>query len=381
MEGTAYPPPPLFQVFVKPAGARCNLSCRYCYYLEKKGLYGEKAVSIPSLLLEEYIVQHIEASSDREIRFSWHGGEPTILGLDYFRLIRKLQEKHLPRGREAANGMQTNGTLLDEDWGRFLSEEGFSVGLSLDGPEDLHNTHRLTAAGGPTYKEALRGYEILRRFGVPTDILCVVNSHNVMHPGRTYRFFREIGARYISFLPCVERLPGGRINPLSVTPEAWGNFLCTVFDLWIANDIGRLKVQIFEESARTAFGLEHSLCIFRPVCGDVPVLEHNGDFYACDHFVDPGHLVGNIIETPLADLLKSPAQRAFGLKKRQSLPKACLQCGVLEMCHGGCPKNRFMPSGEKDKGLNYLCAGYKQFFTHCLPWVRAVAEEWRRGGR
>jgi uncharacterized protein len=370
-----------FQVFVKPAGALCNLACRYCYYLEKDGLHPEgEPRRMPEDLLENYIVQHVAASPDEVIRFSWHGGEPTVLGLDYFRKIVDLQRKHRPRDRTIVNGMQTNGTLLDEEWGRFLGEAGFSVGLSLDGPRGIHDRYRVTAGGESSFDRAMRGYEILRRHRVPTDILCVVNAHNVRYPTEVYRFFKSIGGTYVTLLPLVEPrpdLPGG-VGPDSVPADAWGDFLCAVFDEWVENDIGRIKVQIFEEAARTAFGLEHSLCIFRPVCGDIPVIELDGSFYSCDHFVDPEHRLGNILETSLADLLESPGQRAFGEAKRTALPRMCRECEVLEMCHGECPRNRFTRTTDGEPGLNYLCAGYKRFFIRCRPFVEAVAAEWRR---
>ncbi|MCX6571692.1 MAG: anaerobic sulfatase maturase [Candidatus Aminicenantes bacterium] len=370
-----------FQVFVKPAGAACNLACRYCYYLGK-GPSGPESgpVRMPEDLLEDYIVQHIAASPDEVIRFSWHGGEPTVLGVDYFRRIVEIQRTHRPAGRTIANGMQTNGTLLDEEWGRFLAAEGFAVGISLDGPRELHDRYRLTRDGRSTFDETMRGYGILRRHGVPTDILCVVGANNVGHPAEVYGFFKEIGASYVTFLPLVEpRLdaPGG-VSPDTVPAEAWGDFLCAVFDEWVAGDIGRVKIQIVEEAARTAFGQEHSLCIFRPVCGDIPVLERNGDFYSCDHFVDAENRVGNIRETLLVDLVESPAQRAFGHAKLGKLPRACRACEVRAMCNGECPKNRFARAPDGEPGLNYLCAGYKKFFTRVRPFVAEVAAEWRR---
>jgi uncharacterized protein len=369
-----------FQVLAKPAGSLCNLRCRYCYYLEKSLNPQGAATRMPDGLLEEYIVQHLAASPDEIIRFSWHGGEPTVLGLDFFRRVVALQRKHRPPGRLFANGLQTNGVLLDETWGRFLAAEGFAVGLSLDGPEDVHDRHRLTKDGKPTFAQTMRGYDILRRHGVSTDILCVVSETSVTRPLEVYRFFKRIEAPYLTFLPLVERTPaaGGDVSAETVPAEAWGEFLCAVFDEWAGGDIGRIKVQIFEEAARTAFGQEHSLCIFRPFCGDIPVVEHNGDFYACDHFVDPVHRIGNIRETTLVDLLESPAQRAFGQAKRDALPRYCRNCEVLAMCHGECPKNRFLRTPEGEAGLNYLCAGYRRFFNHCRPFVDAVAAEWRQ---
>lgn len=370
-----------FQVFAKPIGSICNLDCHYCYYLKKEHLYPEgESFRMPEDILEEYIVQHIYASPEKVIRFSWHGGEPTVLGLDYFRMIVALQRKHQPPDRRIANGIQTNGTLLDEDWCRFLAAEGFAVGLSLDGPQEMHDRHRVTKEGKPTHKQTMRGYRLLQKHGVYTDILCVVNAYNVRFPLQVYRFFKQINAQHISFLPMVESQPDteGGVGPITVQAEAWGRFLCAIFDEWRDEDVGRVKVQIFEEAARTAFNQEHSLCIFRPTCGDIPVVEHNGDFYSCDHFVDDEHRLGNITETPLVELLESPAQRAFGEAKLESLPRFCQDCEVRAMCNGGCPKNRFLRTPEGEPGLNYLCEGYKSFFSHCQPFVSEVAAHWRR---
>jgi len=370
-----------FQIFVKPAGALCNLGCSYCYYLSKRDLYPDaESFRMPDLVLEEYIVQHIEAYPGQVIRFSWHGGEPTLLGLDFFRKVVALQRKHRPGNQHIANGLQTNGTLLDGDWCRFFADEGFFIGLSLDGPREIHDRLRRDKKGRPTHEHTMRAYGLLRQHHVYTDILCVVNAHNVRYPLEVYQFFKKIGAEYVSFLPMVEPLAGtdNDVHPLTVPADAWGNFLCTIFDEWIEQDIGKIKVQVFEEAARTAFGQEHSLCIFRPVCGDIPVVEHNGDFYSCDHYVDAGHRLGNIIETPLADMLESPEQKAFGRAKRDTLPRYCLECEVRDMCHGECPKNRFIRTPEGESGLNFLCAGYKRFFSHCQPFIEAVASEWNR---
>lgn len=371
-----------FQVFVKPAGAACNLACRYCYYLGK-GPAGERVgdpARMPEDLLESYISQHIAASPDEIVRFSWHGGEPTVLGVGYFRRIAVIQRRLCPPGRTIANGLQTNGTLLDEEWGRFLAEEGFSVGLSLDGPRGLHDRYRRTRGGKSAFDGTMRGYGILRRSGVPTDILCVVGAHNVRHPAEVYGFFREIGAAFVTFLPLVERTPEAPrgVSPTSVPPGAWGDFLCAVFDEWVGRDVGRIKVQIFEEAARTAFGQEHSLCVFRPVCGDVPVLERDGSLYSCDHYVDEAHRLGGLAGASLAGLVDSPAQRAFGRAKSETLPRSCRECEVLAMCNGECPKNRFVPAPDGGPDLNYLCAGYRKFFNHARPFVDAVAAEWRR---
>ena len=361
---------------------------------------------MPDDILEDYIVQHIEAFPEKVIRFSWHGGEPTLLGLDYFRKIVALQNKHQPSSQRIMNGMQTNGTLLDDDWCRFLADEGFAVGLSLDGPQEIHDKYRLTKDQKSTFEDTMRGYRLLRQYGVNSDILCVVNETNVQYPIDVYRFFKEIKAPYLSFLPMVERQSNTEsgvsrdsmpteasfranhsttrvevesgVSPETISAEAWGDFLCAIFDEWVEEDVGVIKVQIFEEATRTAFDQEHSLCIFRPVCGDIPVVEHNGDFYSCDHFVDVNHQLGNIQETTLVELLESPAQRAFGQAKLDTLPRYCLECEVRDMCNGECPKNRFIQTSEGEPGLNYLCTGYKRFFTRCQPFVQEVASQWRR---
>ena len=371
-----------FQVFVKPTGSICNLGCRYCYYLEKDQLYPEdESFKMPEPILENYIAQHIEASPDDTISFSWHGGEPTLLGLEYFRRIVELQRKHKPRDKTILNGVQTNGTLLNDEWCNFFAKEGFAVGISIDGPKELHNRFRVTKDDHPTFEQVMRGYRLLQKHGVYTDVLCVVNSVNVHQPLAIYRFFKELNAQYITLLPCVDPQQDTEsgVSDLSVPSEAWGRFLCTVFDEWVREDIGRVKIQIFEEALRTAFNQEHSLCIFRPTCGDIPVLEHNGDFYSCDHYVTPEHLLGNIQQTPLVEMIESQTQRVFGENKLSSLPRYCLDCSVREMCNGECPKNQFTDTPDGEHGLNYLCTGYKQFFTHIKPFTSAVAAEWRKG--
>jgi uncharacterized protein len=365
-----------FQIFVKPIGAICNLGCEYCYYLKKKDLYpDDDSFRMPDDILETYIVQHIQASPGTEIHFSWHGGEPTLLGLDYFRKIVALQQKHKPSNCSIINNMQTNGILIDEAWCRFLSEEGFSVGLSLDGPREMHDVHRSTLDGKSTHKQVLRAHDLLKLNHVPCDILCVVNAGNVKYPSRVYRFFKEIGAQYLGFIPLVEPAIEGPATHHAISAEAWGEFLCAIFDEWLSQDIGRMKVQIFEEVARAALGHEHALCIFRENCGDVPAIEHNGDFFSCDHFVDTDHRLGNIIETPIVELLESPAQRAFGNAKSEMLPRYCRECEVLQMCHGGCPKDRFIRTPDGEAGLNYLCAGYKHFFSHSRSFAKQLATQ------
>jgi uncharacterized protein len=365
-----------FQVFAKPIGSICNLGCSYCYYLRKEDLYPKgEPFAMPDDLLEEYIVQHIDASPGPVVTFSWHGGEPTILGLDYFRKIVTLQHKHQHSGCRIVNGIQTNGTLLDEDWCRFLAAERFAVGLSLDGPQALHDRCRVTKGQDPTHSQAMRGYKLLRQHRVYCDVLCVVHAENVRHPSQVYRFFKEIKVQFLGFLPLVEpqadTLSG--VTNRTVPAEAFGDFLTAIFDEWMSTDIGKVKVQIFEEAAGTALGQDHTLCIFRRTCGDVPVIEHNGDFFSCDHFVDREHLFGNIRETPLVRLIESPAQRAFGQTKQDTLPRYCRACPVLAMCNGGCPKDRIIRTPDGEAGLNFLCAGYRRFFTHCRPFVEELA--------
>lgn len=369
-----------FQVFVKPVGASCNLACSYCYYLSKSGLFTDSWLHrMAGDLLEMYIVQHIEASTEPTIFFSWHGGEPTLAGLDYFRRITDIQKQHLPPGRMALNGIQTNGTLLSEEWCEFLKKENFIVGISIDGPEIFHSVNRFGHDGKSSFDRVLRGFELLQSYQIPCEILCVVHAQNVGFPLEVYRFFKSMKARFITFLPLVEKQTSGKkmVSERTVPAKAFGEFLCAIFDQWKTSDIGTVKIQIFEEALRTAFETEHSLCIFKPACGRVPVIERNGDFYSCDHFVDPAHQVGNIRYSTLSEMLESPAQKAFGLAKLNTLPEFCLNCDMLNFCNGACPKDRFIETPEGEPGLNYLCEGYKLFFNHCKPFVEEVAEVWK----
>jgi uncharacterized protein len=370
-----------FQIFVKPVGAQCNLGCTYCYYLDKTELYPHgKALQMPDDLLERYIIQHIAASTEDYILFSWHGGEPMLAGLNFFRKIVEIQQRQKPPGKRIINGIQTNGTLIDESWAHFFADQQFIVGISIDGPDDMHNHYRVTKALQPTYEKVLQGYTILQQYKIPCEILCVVNAYNVQFPAQVYRYFKQLNAEYLTFLPLVIR-PSGKMNTLcdhSVPALAFGDFLCTIFDEWKSEDIGRIKIQIVEEATRTAFNQDHTLCIFKKNCGGVPVIEHNGDFYSCDHFVGQKHYIGNILETPLVNLLESQQQIGFGRAKLNTLPDYCLQCEVRDMCNGECPKNRFIQTPDGEQGLNYLCAGYKRFFTHCKPFVDQVAVQWQQ---
>ncbi|MBN1145178.1 MAG: anaerobic sulfatase maturase [Bacteroidales bacterium] len=364
-----------FQIFVKPVGALCNLHCSYCYYIEKQEMKGlREQRRMPDDVLEMYIRQHIDATREQLAFFSWHGGEPLLAGIDFYRKALALQQKYAPTGKTIINGIQTNGTLINEQWCSFLAEADFEVGISLDGPEHLHNTFRLTQDGGETFKRVLRGFDLLVMHGIDPEMLCVVNAVNVKYPLEVYRFFRHLGVPYITFIPLVEPAnTDTKVSDRSVNPEDFGRFLCAIFDEWLEKDIGRVKVQIFEEALRTAFKQEHTLCIFKPECGRVPVIEQNGDFYSCDHFVNPQFRLGNIGDTTLEHLLESDAQKTFGRAKSVTLPQYCRNCEVLDMCHGECPKNRFIAAPNGEPGLNYLCAGYKMFFKHCRPFVDAVA--------
>lgn len=369
-----------FQVFVKPAGSLCNMGCSYCYYLGKGfPVQGNDFSLMKDDILERFIIQMIEATTENEIMFSWHGGEPLLAGLDFYKKAVRIQKKHLPHGRSLINGIQTNGTLIDEKWSSFLAEENFVVGISIDGPPEVHDCHRMTRTGNPTHEKVTRGYNLLKKHGLSPEILCVLNSSNSGFPVEIYKYFIEMGASAITFLPLVLRDENNSVSPLSVVPEHFGEFLCTVFDEWVSRDIGRVKVQIFEEATRVAFNQDHTLCVFKKECGGVPVIDSNGDFYSCDHYVDNEHLLGNITDISLAGFLDSDTQKNFGMLKSLQLPVYCRNCTVKDMCNGECPRNRFFKSPDGEEGLNYLCRGYKMFFTHCQPFVNAVRELWLNG--
>jgi uncharacterized protein len=369
-----------FQIFVKPVGSVCNLACKYCYYLGKRNLYPDAGkLLMADDILEKYIVQHIQASTEDIITFSWHGGEPLLAGIDFYRKIVWLQTKYKPSGKRIINGIQTNGTLLDEKWCRFFTDENFVIGISIDGPEEFHNFCRRKKDDSESWHQTISGYQLLMKHGIVPEILCVVNAENVRQPLTIYSFFKKLGAKYITFLPLVEKESGspGGVSKISVPSKEFGYFLSEIFDEWIENDIGEVKIQIFEEAARSAFDQEHTLCIFKTNCGGVPVVEHNGDFYSCDHYVDKDHLLGNIREHSITWFIDSKRQNTFGKAKSSELPAYCVDCEVRSMCNGECPKNRFILTPEGETGLNYLCNGYKYFFNHCRPFVEAIAEAWK----
>lgn len=366
-----------FQVFVKPVSAACNLACHYCYYNDKH--FADSPFRMGDELLETYFIQHMHASTGPDIFFSWHGGEPTLAGLSYFEHIVRLQKKVIPAHYRVVNGLQTNGTLLNRDWCRFLKSENFVAGISIDGPEKFHSANRIGKDGGSCFEDVLRGYQLLVEYGIPCEILCVVSSMNVKDPLEIYRYFKHLNAGFITFLPLVERTDGKLVSERSVESRAFGEFLCAIFDEWKVADIGSIKIQIFEEALREAFHLGHTLCVFKKSCGCVPVLEVNGDLYPCDQFVGKQHLLGNITRSSLTALLNSPEMITFGQAKFTTLPSYCLKCEVTEMCNGACPKDRFIRTPDGEPGLNYLCEGYRLFFNHCRPFADQVAQIWQSG--
>ena len=369
-----------FQIFSKPVGSACNLNCRYCYYLEKKDLYpGANHFIMADDILEKYIKQHILASSENTINFSWHGGEPTLAGINFYRKVLRLQSAYKPAGKTILNGIQTNGILIDEEWCRFIAQEGFLIGISIDGPAEFHDMNRRAKDDSATWVKVYSRIQLLKKHGIIPEILCVVNAENVKYPIIIYDFFKQLGAKYITFLPLIQPEVNSStgVSRDSVPSDEFGYFLSEVFDIWVENDIGKIKIQIFEEAARSAFEQEHTLCIFKINCGGVPVVERNGDFYPCDHYVNKDYLLGNLVDHPLTFFLECERQKIFGRAKSVTLPKYCIECEVRSMCNGECPKNRFILTPDGETGLNYLCNGYKYFFNHIRPFVEAISAEWK----
>jgi uncharacterized protein len=360
-------------VMAKPAGPGCNMRCGYCYYLRKSALFPPGAWRMSEGLLERFVLQRLRASPGPTTHFEWHGGEPSLLGLDYFRFVVRVQKDNCPPGRTVTNGIQTNGLLMDNAWARFLREERFSVGLSLDGPADLHDAFRITAKGEATHAKVTAAFQLLRQWGVFCNILCVLHARNAAEPDRVYDFFRGIGVTHLQFLPLVGA------GAAAASAEAFGAFLCRVFDTWIRLDVGRIVIQTFDEALRPIYGIPHALCIHRETCGDVAVLEHDGGFYACDHFVDSGHLIGNLKEQTLSDLVADPRLGRFGEAKRDTLPRICRKCDVLSSCNGGCPKDRTAAGPGGEPGLNALCPAYKKFFRHSRPGLFRLAAHMKEG--
>jgi len=328
---------------------------------------------MPETLLEKYIAQRFEASPGPNTHFEWHGGEPMLLGLDYFRTITHLQHKYKPDGRTVSNGLQTNGLLIDPEWADFLAQEQFSVGISLDGPKELHERFRKTADHRPTHSQVVYAFQLLKERNVFCNVLCVLHSANTVRPDTLYDFFRSIGVAYLQFLPLVGA------GEASAKSGEIGVFLCRIFDRWIRQDVGRMLIQTFDEALRPVYGVPHALCIHRETCGDVAILEHDGSFYTCDHFVDPEHLIGNINETKLYDLASDPKMAVFGRAKRDTLPRVCREREVLAFCNGGCPKDRITNAPDGEGGLNYLCAAYRAFFLHARPPLTRLAAHMKDG--
>jgi uncharacterized protein len=372
---------PQFQIFAKPVGPICNLACSYCYYLNKKSLYPkDQQFFMPDDILGKYIAQHIEASTEPIINFSWHGGEPLLAGLQFYKKVVELQNKYKSSSQKVINGIQTNGILINDEWCDFLSKKNFIVGLSLDGPEELHNINRFSVNNASSFQRTFQAFKLLQEYNIICEILCVVNADNVKYPLEVYRFFKQLGVEYITFLPLVVPDPQSfsRVSKHSVASRNFGIFLNIIFDEWLEYDIGKVKIQIFEEAARTAFKQDHTLCIFKETCGGVPVVEHNGDFYSCDHYVDKDHYLGNITSIKLSELLDSNIQKEFGLEKLKKLPNFCISCEFRNMCNGGCPKNRILNTPDGEPELNYLCEGYKLFFSHCKPFIDSISKEWHQ---
>jgi len=374
--------PLAFHVMVKPCGPMCNLDCTYCYYLSKERLYPEARFRMSTELLESFTKQYIDAQRVPEANFGWQGGEPLLMGLDFFQRAVELQERFRRPAMHISNSLQTNGTLIDDQWAEFFRKNNFLIGLSLDGPREMHDAFRRDKGGSPSFDRVMGGLEALKRHNVEFNILTTVHTANAGHPQEVYRFLRDdVNTQFIQFIPIVKRInetgfqEGSEIEPYSVTGREYGQFLIGVFDEWVRHDVGRVFVQIFDVALAAWCGHRPGLCVFEPTCGTAMVMEHNGDLYSCDHFVEPRSFLGNILETPLVDLACSEKQRTFGLAKRDMLPQACLECDVRFVCNGGCPKNRIPTPLEGTPGLNVLCEGYKAFFHHISHPMQMMVEE------
>ena len=376
---------PLY-VMLKPVGAACNLACDYCYYLEKANLYkGAESHVMSERLLERFVKEYIQSQTMSEVMFTWHGGEPLLRPLSFYQKALELQKKYA-QGRVINNSLQTNGMLLTEEWCRFFKDNNWLIGVSIDGPQRLHDAYRKNRRGQPSFAEVMRGIELLNQYGVDWNAMAVVNRFNADYPLEFYHFFRSINCRFIQFTPVVERIfehqdgrhfaspmqEEGELADYSVTPEQWGHFLCTIFDEWAKHDIGEYFIQIIESTFANWMGVPSGVCSLAKTCGHAGVMELNGDVYCCDHYVFPEFKLGNIYLNSLSEMMYGDKQRKFGLMKYDSLPKQCKACEFLFACHGECPKNRFATTTDGEKGLNYLCQGYYQFFKHAKPFI----EDW-----
>ena len=347
---------PLY-VMLKPTGSRCNLACRYCYYLEKQKFYPEQ-VPLSDELLETFIRQYLEAQTMPQVLFTWHGGEPLLLPLSFYQRALGLQQRYA-RGRQIDNCLQTNGTLLTDEWCEFLRENHFLVGISIDGPQTFHDAYRCHS-----FEKVMRGIRLLQKHHVEWNAMATVNHLNADYPADFYRFFKDIDCQYLQFTPVVERQSGGQVTDFSVTPEQWGRFLCGVYDEWVKEDISHIFVQLFDATLANWAGEPPGICSMSPTCGRAAAMEANGDVYSCDHFVFPNYRLGNIRQQSLTTMLYGERQQQFGRNKSASLPRQCKECRFLFACHGECPKNRFLKDKYDEPGLNYLCKGYQQFFVH-----------------
>lgn len=381
---------PLY-VMLKPAGALCNLACDYCYYLEKANLYTQNKNHVMSdELLERFIREYLDSQTMPEVLFTWHGGEALMRPISFYKKAIELQKKYA-RGRSIDNNIQTNGTLLTDEWCAFFKENNFLVGISVDGPQEFHDEYRRDKMNRPSFLKVRRGIELLKKHGVEFNCMAVVNDYNVDYPLEFYRFFKEIECAYIQFTPIVERVRSGN-NPLklatakdaaeeveltsfSVSAEKWGDFLCAVFDEWVKEDVGKIFIQLFDSTLANWVGEQPGVCTLAKTCGHAGVMEFNGDVYACDHFVFPAYRLGNIYTKPLASMMYSEEQLKFGNDKFDTLPRQCRECEVLFACYGECPKNRFITDCYGNEGLNYLCKGYYTFFNHVAPYMDFMKKE------
>lgn len=380
---------PLY-VMLKPAGAHCNLACKYCYYLEKNKLYPTAQRHLMSdEMLEQFTREYIEAQTMNQVLFTWHGGEPLLRSIDFYRKALSLQQKYAG-GRHIDNVIQTNGTLLTDEWCEFFAQNHWLVGISIDGPQPDHDHYRLTAAGKPSWKKVMQGIKLLKKHGVEWNAMAVVNAYNANHPLEFYRFFKENGCQFLQFTPIVERLTrheDGRtlasladkdeisLSEASVAPEQWSYFLCAIFDEWVRKDVGKIFVEIFDCTLANWMGVSPGICAYSKECGHAGVMEHNGDVYSCDHFVFPEYKLGNIRDHSLIDMLYGEQQQEFSRLKHSTLPRQCKECDMEFACHGECPKNRFMKDKYGDSGLNYLCPGYYHYYQHVAPYMDYMKQE------
>lgn len=380
---------PLY-VMPKPAGPLCNLACQYCYYLEKTYLYAEQPHQVMSdELLERFVKEYIQAQTLPSVLFTWHGGEALMRPLSFYKKAIELQRRYAG-GRTIENCIQTNGTLLNDEWCRFFRENHWLVGISIDGPQEFHDEYRRNRQGRPSFVKVMQGIRLLQKHGVEWNAMAVVNDFNADYPLEFYRFFRQIGCRYLQFAPIVERIlphadgrllaaadeaDGARLAPFSVSPGQWGKFLCTMFDEWVRHDVGTMFVQLFDATLANWMGQAPGVCTLAETCGHAGVMEFNGDVYACDHFVFPEYRLGNIHTQSLVEMMYGERQQRFGLAKRDALPRQCRECPWLFACHGECPKNRFLCTPDGEPGLNYLCEGYRMFFAHAAPYMDFMKRE------